>query len=541
MTENQTQSLIFLSGGGEVGELIRTFNWADSPAGNPDDWPLSLLTTVSTLLSSTFPMLLWWGESYIQFYNDPFRLSLGHQGKHPDALGQRGLDCWGEHWRAIKRPIDRVMTGGDPLWVENQLFPIFRNGQTEDVYWTVGYSAVRTDTGQIGGVLATCLETTELVMAQQKLRQSELRFRTVFEQAPLGIALLSGRDMIIEAANEPMSAIWREGASVMGKPLIEVRSEIREQGLIDLLETVYDSGVPFFGRGYLVRLVRDGQLQDTYFNFVFTPRLDTSRTVTGVMIMATEVTAEREKEQILHQSLRREQELNQLKSRFVSIASHEFRRPLTTIQTSAELINLYLDKPQDLARPVIEKHLVDIYNQIEHMNELMTDLLTVGTIEAGKVAFHPHQTDVAVLCQYIIDRHFSNQPDGRVIHFSLNGLSRSALLDEKLMGHVLINLLTNALKFSQHDPRLELHFGDEAIIIQVIDLGIGIPASDLPSLFEPFFRAGNTGSIQGTGLGLVIARQFVELHGGSLRIQSVEGKGTTSTIVLPNSPTDIAS
>ncbi|UFH57785.1 sensor histidine kinase KdpD [Spirosoma sp. KNUC1025] len=199
-----------------------------------------------------------------------------------------------------------------------------------------------------------------------------------------------------------------------------------------------------------------------------------------------------------------------------------------------DLIKLYLNKPQDTAKSAIEKHLERISNQIKHVNGLMIDLLTIGTIEAGKIAFHPSWTDVVAFCQQVIDRHFSNQGDDRVVHLSVEGVLYSAFLDTKLMDHVLVNLLSNAFKFSQHDPRLVLHFTSETVLIQVIDTGIGIPASDLSALFQPFFRAGNTTSIVGTGLGLVIARQYVELHGGNLTVQSQEGIGTTFTIVLPN-------
>ncbi|KAA9346324.1 PAS domain-containing sensor histidine kinase [Larkinella humicola] len=538
MSENRTRSVNFLSGGGEMGALTRAFDWENSPLGNPDVWPQSLLTTVSLLLSSKFPMVLYWGDELIQFYNDAFRPSLGNLGKHPGALGQRGQDCWPEIWPVIKPLIDQVLAGGESTRSENQLLPIYRNGQIENVYWTFGYSPVLTDSSQIGGILVVCQETTQLVIAQQKIRQSEERFRTLFEQAPLGIALLSGRNMVINVVNEAMHEIWQERFSVVGMELIQFQPELKGQGFIELLETVYDTGVPYFGSGERVRIKRNGTFQEAYFNYTYTPLRDESDTIIGVMILAAEVTSQKENELILQQSLQREQELNQLKSRFVSIASHEFRTPLTVIQSSTDLIKLYLVKPPDIATPAIVKYTGVIAKQIGHLNELMTDLLTMGTVEAGKIAFHPRWTDAVMVCQHIIDRYFSNRVDGRVVDFSVEGEPSNTFLDEKLMSHVLVNLLSNAFKFAPDNPQLVLRFTSETVMIQVIDTGIGIPASDLSSLFQPFFRAGNTTSIQGTGLGLVIARQFVELHGGTLSVQSDEGLGTTFTIVLPNSPVD---
>ncbi|MFD2937881.1 PAS domain-containing sensor histidine kinase [Spirosoma flavum] len=540
MPTSPVNSANFLRGGGAMGELTRAYNWDDSPVGNPEGWPQSLRTTVSTILLSKFPMFLWWGDELLQFYNDAYRPSLGNQGKHPQALGQRGEDCWPEVWPTIKPLIDRVLDGGESTWNENQLLPINRNGHMEDVYWTFSYSAVLTDSGKTGGVLVVCQETTQLILAQKNVQQSEARFRAIVEQAPLGIALLSGREMTIETANEPMYEIWRKDSSVIGLSLVEAQPELRGQRFIKLLEVVYDTGEPYFGHGELAQMERDGRLQEAYFNFAYTPLRDASGTTTGVMILAAEVTIQKKNELVLQQSLQREQDINQLKSQFVSTASHEFRTPLTTIQTSADLINMYLAKPQPIAKPAIEKHLGVISQQIKDVDELLTDLLTMGKIEAGKVAFHPRWVDTRVLCQQVIDSHFIHQIDGRVVQLLVEGVPHTTFLDEKLLGHALVNLLSNAFKYSRNDPRLVLHFTSETVMIQVIDTGIGIPASDLSSLFQTFFRASNSKGIQGTGLGLVIAQQFVELQGGTLTVQSEEGIGTTFTIILPNGAPELS-
>ncbi|GAB3905299.1 hypothetical protein GCM10028803_35960 [Larkinella knui] len=255
--------------------------------------------------------------------------------------------------------------------------------------------------------------------------------------------------------------------------------------------------------------------------------------------IANDITSQKEKERVLQQSLEREQELSKLKSQVVSTASHEFRTPLTTIQTSVDLIHLFLEQPLETAKPSIQKYLKVIEEQILNFTGLLTDMLTIGRIEAGKVTFNPTWVDVLPLCQGVIASHFSHQADRRSVLVSIDDPSCRAYLDEKLMSHVLVNLLSNAFKFSKGDPRLTISSQDRQLIIQVIDEGIGIPAGDLPALFQTFFRAGNTATIQGTGLGLVIARQFVELHGGTLTVQSEENTGSTFTVVLPieqNSP-----
>lgn len=176
----------FLSGGGEMGQRIRNYNWSATPIGNISNWPQSLRTTLSILLISKFPMFLWWGKELVQFYNDAYRPSLGNDGKHPTALGQNGEDCWPEIWHIIKPLIDQVMAGNDATWSEDQLIPIYRNGKIEDVYWTFSYSPVKIENGTVGGVLVVCNETTEKVVNLKKLEESESKLRFAIEAAELG-------------------------------------------------------------------------------------------------------------------------------------------------------------------------------------------------------------------------------------------------------------------------------------------------------------------------------------------------------------------
>jgi len=176
----------FLSGGGEMGERIRLFNWTSTSLGDISTWPQSLLTTLSIVLNSRFPMFIWWGDDLIQFYNDAYRPSLGIDAKHPSALGQKGEDCWQEIWPIIKPLIDDVYSKGDATWSEDQLIPIYRNGTLEDVYWTFSYSPIKIEDGSIGGVLVVCTETTSAVINLKKIEESENKLRFAIEAAELG-------------------------------------------------------------------------------------------------------------------------------------------------------------------------------------------------------------------------------------------------------------------------------------------------------------------------------------------------------------------
>ncbi len=176
----------FLAGGGEMGERIRAFDWSATTLGPVNTWSQSLRTTLSILLNARFPMLLWWGEDLVQFYNDAYRPSLGNEGKHPTALGQKCEDCWPEIWTIIKPLIDQVLSGGEATWSEDQLIPFYRNGKIEDIYWTFSYSPVYNESGEVGGVLVVCHETTEKVTNLKKLEESEDQLKFAIEATELG-------------------------------------------------------------------------------------------------------------------------------------------------------------------------------------------------------------------------------------------------------------------------------------------------------------------------------------------------------------------
>ena len=157
-----------------MGKLTREKDWEKTKMGSPESWPPSIRPILSLLLNSKVPMFLFWGEDRICFYNDAYRPSLGDDGKHPDILGMDAPSAWPEIWETIQPLLKKVFDNGESLWLEDQLIPIYRNGQMEEVYWTFGYSPVLGDYGKIEGVFVTCTETTKTVTAivVQKARPS---------------------------------------------------------------------------------------------------------------------------------------------------------------------------------------------------------------------------------------------------------------------------------------------------------------------------------------------------------------------------------
>ncbi|QHV99730.1 PAS domain S-box protein [Spirosoma endbachense] len=176
----------FLKGGGEMGALTRTYDWAKTSLGTPDQWPQSLRTTLSIILNSRFPMFLFWGPTHLCFYNDAYRPSLGNVGKHPHALGRPGAEVWPEIWEFIKPLIDQVLSDQGATWNEDQLLPIYRNGQMEDVYWTFSYSPVSDESGSPAGVFVTCTETTQKVKNLEQLQESKDQLSFALEATELG-------------------------------------------------------------------------------------------------------------------------------------------------------------------------------------------------------------------------------------------------------------------------------------------------------------------------------------------------------------------
>ena len=274
-----------------MGQLIRNYDWSTTSIGTPDQWPQSLCITLGIILNTKFPMFLWWGDDLIQFYNDAYRPSLGNNGKHPHALGQKGEDCWPEIWESILPLISQVQAEGESIWREDQLLTIFRNGKFEDVYSTYSYSPIIGETGNPAGVLVTLIETTGKVFAAKRTQESELNLRNIISQAPVAMCILKGENHVVEIANERMFQLWgKPSEALLGKPLFEGLPEVRNQGFESLLKEVYETGNTFSARGVPVNLPRNGKIESHYINFVYEPYREADNTISGVMAVATDVT-----------------------------------------------------------------------------------------------------------------------------------------------------------------------------------------------------------------------------------------------------------
>ena len=245
-----------------------------------------------------------------------------------------------------------------------------------------------------------------------------------------------------------------------------------------------------------------------------------------------EIEKEKEIERMLKQSLEKEKELSELKTRFISTTSHEFRTPLTSVLASSELIQRYGRK---WSEEKFNHHTSKIKASIEYMTKLLDDVLTINRTESGKIWFNPIMMNLKLACNEMIEEVKSYSNKNHKFRFTYSVNRNSLMLDPKLIRFIIVNLLSNAFKYSPDGGKVELKisYKKSDLIIIVKDEGIGIPPNDIPYLFEPFHRGENTIEIPGTGLGLSIVKKAVDLHNGKIKFESAEDRGSIFTIVLP--------
>ena len=299
--------------------LIRRYDWENSVLGNPDGWSLSLRTLFRMMLASRFPMLIFWGPDLITFYNDAFRPSLGNDGKHPSSLGQKGEQSWAESWPVIGPMIHSIMAGGDAVWFEDQKLPIYREGQMGYAYWTYSFSPLSDDTGAVNGILVTCTETTKAVESVEKLQDvnitlqqlvaqnlvlrreeqiahqqvltSQQQLLALFEESPVAIATLSKDGLTFRMANSfYCQLVGRTAGDILDKPLLKALPELAGQGFDLLLEEVLRTGVPYTASEAAVNLIRQNRMETIYVDLTYQPRLDPDGSISGIFVVAVDVT-----------------------------------------------------------------------------------------------------------------------------------------------------------------------------------------------------------------------------------------------------------
>ncbi len=322
---------------------------------------------------------------------------------------------------------------------------------------------------------------------------------------------------------------------VIGKSCRFLQGEERDQPGLDILRKALQDGEPCVVR--LRNFRKDGSLFHNELRI--SPVRNKKGELTyfvGIQLDVTDRVLARESleksEQQTRLALQREAELNEIKTRFISMVSHEFRTPMTGIHSSASLIRKF---PEKLGPEKVELHWENIVGSLKRMNRLLDDVLFFSQSEADKVEVHLEPVELGPYLAGLVEHLGPAYPGRKVSVETSLPESMSCLLDVHLLDHIFHNLLGNALKYSATDTLVTLSARkqDGHLLFEVADLGIGIPVRDHEHLFDAFHRAGNVGARKGTGLGLNIARRAAELLGGELKFSSREGEGSVFVVKLP--------
>ncbi|RSN22400.1 histidine kinase [Amycolatopsis sp. WAC 04169] len=543
---------------GEVGRDLAAVDWAATPLGPPDGWPLSLRTAVGILLSSRFSMWMAWGPELTFFCNSAYRHNtLGR--KYPWALGRPANEVWAEIWDDIGPRIATVLSTGKATWDEGLLLFLERSGYPEESYHTFSYSPLRDDDGQVVGMLCVVSEETDRIIGERRMatlrdlgsdpsvitteaqvlafavgqlnrNMRDLPFTLIYLFDDDGSARLAASTGLAEGLTVPLPALPVEQMSEGGTALLDL-DDARMAGLpagewpapptqVLIIPLRQQGGVP---HGFLVAgLNRYRDLDDGYRGFI---ELVATHIAAGITSARSFQAQQRRAEELA--------ELDRAKTVFFSNISHEFRTPLTLIMGPVQGLLSSSSGLDDAARADLEV----VHRNGSRLSKLVNTLLDFSRIEAGRMRARFTPVDLASVTAELASV-FQSAIERAGLRFTVDcrPLTEPVYLDLDLWEKVVFNLLSNAVKFTFEGAITVTVAQDEAgATVAVADTGVGVPSEEMPHLFERFHRIENTRarSHEGSGIGLALVRELVELHGGSIVADSTEGVGTTFTVRLP--------
>jgi PAS domain S-box-containing protein len=557
------------SGGGELGSLMAKIDWSKTALGPVGVWPQNLKTCVRIVLTSRQPMFVWWGDQLINLYNDAYKTIVG--GKHPEALGKPAQVVWAEIWDQVRPRAELAMRANEGTYDEALLLIMERYGYREETYYTFSYSPVANDQGGTGGIFCANSDDTQRIISERQLAAlGDLAAKTgdarswqevcrstaaslATDPKDLCFALLYAVDrdpkqMVLAGLSgmEPDHPAAVEAVPLDGGrwPVFEAcqSHEIRLVRALDgwgqsLPTGFWDSAphtvavVPIGSSGRTGRaaalvagLNPYRAVDDNYLNFL---RLITNQIATS-LANAEAYEQERRRAESLT-------ELDRAKTTFFSNVSHEFRTPLTLML--APLENM-------LARPVTSRVEAEQWREIEivHRNglrllKLVNTLLDFSRIEAGRVQAVYQPVD---LCAVTVDLAsvFRAAMEAAELKYEVHctAPAQPVYIDVGMWEKIVLNLLSNALKFTLSGTvEVKLQQDGNAALFSVRDTGVGIPAAELPRVFERFHRIESTHgrTHEGTGIGLALVDELVRLHGGTVEVASEYGAGTIFMVRIP--------
>ncbi len=556
-------------GSGEMARRMAALDWSATPVGPVDAWPHSLRSTVRMLLSSRYPMIVTWGPQYTQLYNDAYSELIGDG--HPAALGGDIRTTLADSWDVLAPLLDEAMTTGVATWIPALQLLMGRSGYREEAYFSVSHAPLPDDEGRVAGMHAVCSEVTEQVIGQRRLRL--LRdvtlqaggIRGSVEETCAAICEVLAHDLLdvpfavayvrddaarvlrrcgdvglgaldVEAAFPAVVPLdgggsdpWSLGRAAAGET-VEVDGVDERLGLVggpwdDLVRRALCMPIPASGSGAPLGVLLAGvspnrALEEAYRSFFELLVGQVSVAVRNARAHAEE----RERAEALA-------ELDRAKTAFFTDISHEFRTPLTLLLGPLEdALEEVDDGPQ-------RERLVVARRNALRLSRLVNDLLQFSSLEAGRISAVRQPVDLAAASTELASV-FRAALERAGLRFVVDcpPLPQPVAVDPEMWETVVLNLLSNALKFTfVGEVEVTLRATHHGVRLTVRDTGIGIPAEELPGLFERFSRVRGSASRthEGSGIGLALVQQLAKLHGGAVEVESSPGAGTAFTVSLP--------
>lgn len=554
--------LDLMSGGGEMGALMRSYDWSKTPFGAVSAWPQSLRTALRICLDSRFPIVIWWGPELRLLYNDAWRPALGTT-KDPQALGAPGKEVWADVWDTIGPMLESVMRTGKATWENDQLLLFDRHGYVEETYWTYSYSAIRLASGEVGGVFSAVHEVTDRVINARRLKTlREVADQVVQAKNEVDACTLAMQSIVRNPADCPYAMIFlcagkkarRVGASFDGHAGVPSILDLEEEDTWAVQKAVQ------MGTSQIVE-VQNGEAMpaapfgDKCKQAISIPILGTTREPIAVITigispyraldtayrdflesLARNLAANINNARAYDEERKRAEalaELDRAKTVFFSNVSHEFRTPLTLMLAPLEDM---LSESKGL-NPDQQERLNIAHRNSLRLLKLVNTLLDFSRIEAGRLEACYEPTNLPELTSELasVFRSAIERAGLRLI-VNCEEVGEPVYVDREMWEKIVFNLLSNGLKFTfSGEMEVSVKRANDKVELAVRDTGTGIPAQHLPRLFERFYRVqgvhGRT--FEGSGIGLALVQELAKLHGGTVRVESRENCGSTFTVAIP--------
>ena len=552
---------------------IRDFDWSRTSLGPPAGWPRSLKTALSIALGSRYPIWLGWGRELVKLYNDPYIPVLGK--RHDYALGASAPVLWQDIWEEhLALQADAVLLRGEASWNDQRQMVMHRNGYAEETYFTFSFSPIPADEGGVGGLFCACTEDTHKVLGERRLAAlrslaaatadarterdactvtarllaehgGDVAFALIYLiEGEDGPAILAGRAGPGEGASWapgtialggqvdqgpwPLALAWSEGKQILrGIPALlglpgGIWPESASTAAVLPLARAGHEGL----RGFLIagaspRLPFDDRYE-SFFDLL-------ARSVADALSNARAYEEEKRRAEALA-------ELDKAKTQFLSNISHEFRTPLTLMLGPVEDL---LAAGDTVVPPPVKGQLEVVHRNSLRLLRLVNTMLDFSRIEAGRVTATYEPVDLPALTAELASsfRSACERAGLRLlVHCPPLDAPMQAFVDRDMWEKIVLNLLSNAFKFTMEgEIEVRMERCDDIVRLVVRDTGVGIPAEELPRMFERFHRVGNVRgrTHEGTGIGLALVQELARLHGGTVAVQSMLGEGSRFTVTLP--------